>query len=109
MSGREERAAQNETISRDINEGIERGHEGTVLTDLVHMICECGMEDCDRVIAISVAEYEEVRSDPRQFAVVRDHVLGDVEDVVRETDRFVVVCKKDGTPAEVAEEEDPRS
>jgi hypothetical protein len=58
---------------------------------------------------LTIPQYEEVRSGPRQFAVVRDHVLGDVEGVVRETDRFVVVRKKEGTPAEVAEEEDPRS
>lgn len=109
MSGHEERASQNESISRDINEGIERGHEGAVLTDHVRMVCECGKESCDRLIAISVAEYEGVRSDPRRFAVVRDHVLADLEDVVRETDRFVVVRKKEGIPAEVAEEENPRS
>jgi hypothetical protein len=41
--------------------------------------------------------------------VVRDHVLSDVEDVVEENERFVVVSKREGTPAEVAEREDPRS
>jgi hypothetical protein len=60
------------------------------------------------VIAITTDEYEQVRSDPRQFAVMRDHVMGNVERVVYETDRFVVVAKREGTPAEVATEEDPR-
>jgi hypothetical protein len=32
----------------------------------------------------------------------------DVEVIVEETDRFVVVRKREGTPAEIAEEEDPR-
>lgn len=58
---------------------------------------------------ISVAEYEAVRRDARHFAVTRTHVLPDVEEVVQETDRFVVVRKRQGTPAEIAEEEDPRS
>ncbi len=73
------------------------------------MVCECGLEDCDRLLAISIAEYEQIRSDPRQFAVVRDHIKADVERVVSETDRFVVVQKREGTPARVAVEEDPRS
>jgi hypothetical protein len=40
--------------------------------------------------------------------VVRDHVLAEVERVVSETDRYVVVAKREGTPAAVAVEEDPR-
>jgi len=73
------------------------------------MVCECGQDACDRMIAITTAEYERIRSDPRQFAVMRDHVLPDMERVVSQTDRFVVVAKMEGTPAEVALEEDPRS
>jgi hypothetical protein len=108
MSEREERVARNEATSREINEGIEQGHQGTAPADHVRMVCECGLEDCDRVVAISIAEYEQVRSDPRQFAVVRDHVKEDMERVVSETERFVVVQKREGTPAKIAVEEDPR-
>lgn len=64
--------------------------------------------DCDRVIAITIEEYESVRADPRQFAVVHDHVLRDVEQVVAETDRYTVVAKREGVAAAVAVEEDPR-
>ena len=42
-------------------------------------MCECGQESCDRLIAITIPEYERVRGDSRRFAVVRDHVMGDVE------------------------------
>jgi 5-bromo-4-chloroindolyl phosphate hydrolysis protein len=108
MSSREERAAQNESTSREINERLEEAHEGEP-DRYVRMVCECGRETCDRVIAITVAEYEQVRGDPREFAVVRDHVMQDVEHVVETTDRFAVVAKLEGTPAEVAIEEDPRS
>ena len=73
------------------------------------IFCECGRSECDRVIAIAIAEYEAIRSDARQFAVIRSHVMPDIEDVVRETERFTVVRKHEGTPAEVAEQEDPRS
>ena len=40
---------------------------------------------------------------------MRDHVMRDVEQVVEETDRFAVVAKREGTPAEVAIAEDPRT
>jgi hypothetical protein len=108
MSQREERVAHNEDISREINEGIERGHDGATRTDQVRMVCECGHEDCDRLIAISIEEYERVRSDPHRFVVVHAHVVEDTEEIVSETTRFVVVEKR-GEAGEVAEEEDPRS
>jgi hypothetical protein len=60
------------------------------------------------VIAMTLAEYESVRADPRQFAVARDHVLADLEQVVAGTDRYALVAKREGTPAAVAVEEDPR-
>jgi len=49
-----------------------------------------------------------LRADPRQFAVTRGHVLADMEQVVAATDRYAVVAKREGTPAAVAVEEDPR-
>jgi hypothetical protein len=106
VSEREERVARNEAVSREINEGIEDAL-GSRKGD-VRMLCECGRNDCEDLFAITIGEYEEVRSDPRRFAVVKDHVMGDVEGVVSETDRFVVVQKREGTPAEVAEELNPR-
>ena len=108
MSGREERAAQNESASREINERLEEAHEGEP-ERYVRMVCECGRPHCSSVIAISIREYEAVREDPRMFVVDHAHVSPDVEDTVRTTDRFVVVCKREGTPAAIAEEEDPRS
>ena len=109
MTAREERVARNEATSREINERLEQAHEGVPSDRYLRMVCECGLALCDRMIAITAPEYEQTRSDPRRFAVVRDHVLPDVEDVTEENDRFVVVVKREGTPAEVAEREDPRS
>jgi hypothetical protein len=109
MSGRDERVARNEATSREINESIEDVHGEASPARYVRMVCECGQDSCDRLIAITIPEYERARSDGRQFAVARDHVMADVERVVDETDRFVVVAKREGTPAEVASEEDPRA
>jgi hypothetical protein len=108
MTSREERLARNKPAARDINERLEQAHP-TEPGRYIRMICECGRQVCDRVVAITPHEYEEIRSDPIQFVVVRDHVIGDVERVVLETDRFVVVAKREGMPAEVAVQEDPRA
>jgi hypothetical protein len=108
VSNRDERVARNESTTREINEGIEQAHETAPGHGPVRALCECGYEECDRLIAITIAEYEAVRADPSQFAVARDHVMPDVERVVAETDRYVVVAKREGAPAAVAIEEDPR-
>jgi hypothetical protein len=108
VSSREERVARNESTTREINEGIEQAHQVASTPDHIRIVCECGRLECDRVLAITIVEYESVRADPRQFAVVRDHVLADVERVVAETDRYAVVTKRPGIPAAVAIEEDPR-
>jgi hypothetical protein len=109
VSEREERVARNEATSREINERLEQAHAGAPSDRYLRMVCECGLATCDRMIAITAPEYEQVRSDARRFAVLREHVVADVEVVLDENDRFVVVVKRGGTPAEVAEREDPRS
>jgi hypothetical protein len=106
---REERVARNEAISREINEGIEDSKASSSAERHVRIVCECGLDECDRMLAITLAEYDRVRSDPRTFAVVNDHVVPEIEVVVSETDRFTVVRKDEGTAAEVAESTDPRS
>jgi len=63
----------------------------------------------DRTVRITKAVYERVRSDPRQFVIFRDHVIPDVEQVVSDGDRFLIVAKREGTPADVAIQEDPRT
>lgn len=108
MTGREERVARNEATSREINEKLKEAHEGTPPDEDLRIVCECGHLECDRLLAITLPEYEQIRAEPTRFAVVRDHVISDVEYVIDETDRFVVVVKREGTPAKVASETDPR-
>jgi hypothetical protein len=109
MTNREERVARNESISREINGGIEEAHASNSSDGHVRMVCECGQRECDRLIAITISEYEQIRSQPRRFAVMKEHVMPDVEEVLSENDRFTVVQKREGTPAAVAEELDPRT
>jgi hypothetical protein len=109
VESRQERVARNESTARRINEQIEQGHAGEPPGEHIRVLCECGRLECDRVLAVTVAEYEAVRADPRQFAVAADHVVPEVEEVVAQTDRYTVVAKREGTPAAVTIQEDPRS
>jgi hypothetical protein len=56
MSSREEQAARNEATVRQINDDIERAQQDASPPDHVRILCECGWEDCDRVVAITLAE-----------------------------------------------------
>jgi hypothetical protein len=109
MSSREERMALNEAASREINEEIEQVHQDDPPGRRMTIACECALKTCDEVIEITMAEYQDVRSDPRQFAIVPEHFIGDIERIVFENDRFAVVAKRAGTPADVVTETDPRS
>jgi len=108
MSSREERMALNEAASREFNEEIEEVYEGEPPSNRLDIVCECALRMCERTIDITMAEYQDVRSDPRQFAIVPDHFIGDIERIVFENDRFAVVAKREGTPADVARDQDPR-
>jgi hypothetical protein len=105
---REERIAKNEAVVRQINEEIEQARGSRHHSSFTHIVCECGYDRCDEIIALTKEEYEGIRNDPRQFCVVQEHVIHDVESIVEENDRFVIVAKREGTPAEVAIRTDPR-
>ena len=104
VEGRQ-RVAMNEATFRKVNEGMEAGQDPR---GLLTFLCECGRLGCNRLMELTRTEYEEVRSDPRTFAIIDGHEIADVEDVVVRHERYTVVRKR-GTPEEdVAERTDPR-
>jgi hypothetical protein len=103
---REERIARNETLFREINERVREVREDE-RGEHIPFLCECGREECTETIALSIAEYEKVRSDPSLFAVKPGHEIGNVESPVRRDSRFVIV-RKHPTEATIAIESDPR-
>jgi hypothetical protein len=107
MGFREERVARNEVVAREVNESIQK-NDTRPASSFIHMACECGLEDCGRVLAITRPVYERVRSDSRQFVILPSHLITDVEDVVEESDTFLIVAKREGTPADIAVSTDPR-
>jgi hypothetical protein len=110
MSIREERIGRNEALFRQVNERLEDLNRAfSVTTETVQIVCECGHLECVERITMPLASYEQLRSDPTQFAVVHGHQIEDVEDVVAEFDTWSMLRKKAGDPAEIARELDPRS
>ena len=106
MTTSAQRAAENESLFRRINERVE------VLSgdlDTLTLVCECADPACvERLAGVSRAQYEAVRSHPDRFFVARGHHRGQFETLVEERRGYVVV-EKSGEAGEVASDEDPRS
>ena len=95
----EERIAQNEAWSRNLNqrkaEWMKNGHPTAGFR------CECWRMDCDVRIPLSGREWQEVRSRPNRFAVAPGHTAPGVEEVVTEYPHFWILEKR-GEAGEVA-------
>lgn len=106
MTSREERAARNEALFREVNERVKDVTEDFDERDAT-FLCECVDPGCRASLPMTLAEYEEVRSRGDQFAVAPGHADLSVERVVREDERFAVV-RKVGEGAVLAQRLNPR-
>jgi hypothetical protein len=104
----QERLSANESVFREINEGIGRGHWPGEEDSPVSFRCECARLGCNELLELSVREYEHVRSNPRRFIVVPGHERLEVETVAERQPGYLVVEKMDQA-AEKAVETDPRA
>ena len=107
MSAAGARLGQNEALFRSINERIEAGTWPSAPSDVVAFRCECAALGCNVLIELTLAEYESVRANARQFVLAPGHELPEVERVIRRTDAYVVV-EKFGEAGQVADTTDPR-
>ncbi len=103
----QQRVALNEAVFREVNEKLSGGHwpgdEDSPLT----IRCECAQLGCSRMIELSAAAYEAVRTHPRRFLVVPGHEMPGAEAVVERESDYLVVEKRDEA-GRLAEETDPR-
>ena len=98
---RYQRQARNEALVRDVNERMatldRRTDSGWVdgIRDRFEFRCECGQSPtCQGSVSMTLAEYEEVRAQPDRFVLVPGHDQPVVETLVKRTDRFVIVDKR---------------
>ena len=101
--------ALNEAASREINEGIEQAHQGDPPGRRMTITCECALKSCDRLIEITMPEYQEVRSDATQFAIVPEHFIGDIERIVVRERPLRRGGQAAGHPGRRRDRTDPRS
>ncbi len=106
------RVAKNESHFREVNEFIEPSNAAHhwVNPPFADWVCECAETDCTVPVRLTVAEYENVRSDPAHFLVApsNEHLKPEVEQVVERNERYWVV-EKCGLAGEVSEDLDPRT
>ena len=90
-----ERKALNQDTFRDANEKLEDLAVGIGMApaDRVPFLCECPDVGCMRVVLLTMAEYEEVRSVSERGLAARGHEHPDVERVVFAYDGFIVTEK----------------
>ena len=98
----------NESSFRNVNETLRAGKTLADAARLFPFRCECGVLGCNRLLELSLPEYEAVRSDPTHFFVVDGHEIPEAERVVERAERYTVV-EKLSIGADVARETDPRT
>ena len=109
MNGREKQIGLNEAVFREVNERLETIAQTLEIAPAqLDLVCECGDATCDRRISMTLEEYEQLRADPRQFAVYPGHAASEVETIVESRKGYDVVSKIEGAPERIAEETDPR-
>jgi hypothetical protein len=96
VDAREERAARNEALLREVNERIEEVGKGLQVLpddDSLDFRCECGRPNCEALVSMTVGEYEHVREDNDRFAVVPGHEDDQIERVVERAEGYLIVDK----------------
>ena len=108
MSAREDRIGKNELLLREVNERIEEIGAPTDDQPWIGFICECGDVGCVEQVQLERKEYEAVRANAQHFLTVVGHETPALERVIMRRERYQVVEKDKGEPAELAVQTDPR-
>lgn len=98
------RLAQNEDFFREVNERISDSAESH--GDSVHpyeFLCECSDTACMERVVLTLAEYAHVRAEPTRFVVKKNHVIREIEHVVKTVPDHMVI-EKHGEAGRIAVE-----
>lgn len=110
MGERGLRVGRNEVVFREVNERLRELGEGfSLVSNEAQFVCECGRSTCAERIQMPLGTYEEIRSDPKRFFVIRGHELLEFEKIIEEREGYLIVEKLPGGPAGLAIKEDPRA
>jgi hypothetical protein len=107
---RDERRALNEAAFREINERLRSVNESFApVTGRFSVVCECDDKTCIEQIEVAADIYEQLREDATTFIVCPGHEAPKVETVDVVDPRYLIVRKREGEPAAIAEATDPRN
>jgi hypothetical protein len=105
---RQLQVATKQVLFRDINEKLERLNTSfNEIIPLGDFVCECADITCIERIAMTLAEYEELRAHPTRFAVRHGHLSPEGERVVEKRIGYTIV-EKLGPASDYAVRYDPR-
>jgi hypothetical protein len=102
-SSREERVARNEELFLVVNREIEKLEEKLGHSEMLTLLCECSKKHCLETVDVEPAAYKQVRLNPLLFFLVPGHEDPEVERLVEQTPKYVVV-EKVGHAAEAVRE-----
>lgn len=90
-----ERIAENDAIFREANERIGESALEYGIQTSIPFICECADENCQEIVQLTLAEYRQVRSDPRHFINTPGHEASahGWAEVIERADGHVTVAK----------------
>jgi hypothetical protein len=109
VDARNERAARNEAMFRTVNRELEQAtrEAGGGPADELEVLCECGDEGCSAMLTLTLNEYEEIHQQPDRFVLTPGHDNPEIERVVAQRERYIVVDKV-GEAEEIVEHEEKR-
>lgn len=87
------RAARNQALFRAINDELKGAQSAAGDPDMLRIACECADAACVETLEIDGGRYAEVRHKAKHFIVLADHVYPEIEYVVGEDTRYVIVEK----------------
>jgi hypothetical protein len=94
MGVRERRLAENQRLFRTANERLDERTEAYSGTNpLVPFLCECADDTCLGRVELTHRQYQEIRSHPERYVIVRGHTTIENERIIEQHDSFQVVEK----------------
>jgi hypothetical protein len=105
-----ERIGRNDSIFRDANEQINAKAQeyDTDEGQAVPFICECADEHCTTTVPLVLGEYEEIRTDSRQFLTAFGHERFEGLFEIVSTNHNHLVVRKSGRAGDIAASLDRR-
>jgi hypothetical protein len=96
------RIAENESRFRAMNERITRALDDfDPDLETFSILCECALTECEDMVELTTDDYRRVRSNPRWFAILPDHIIVATETAVEQHPGFWIV-EKQGLGGEIA-------